>query len=190
MISMGALDMGIAEEEIQPIVDSWRQANPNIVSLWWDIHKCVIKAVRERKPQQYKCLSFIYEKGILFIGLPSGRRLADVKPSVYRNEYDRDEISYMGVDASKKWGPISSYGPKFVENIIQAMSRDILAEAMSRLLAAGYKVVMHVHDEMIIDAPLEVTNQEITDIMGQPIEWASGLPLKGDTYDTPFYKKD
>ena len=190
MISMGALDMGIAEEEIQPIVDSWRQANPNIVSLWWDIHKCVIKAVRERKPQQYKCLSFIYEKGILFIGLPSGRRLAYVKPSVYRNEYDRDEISYMGVDASKKWGPISSYGPKFVENIIQAMSRDILAEAMSRLMAAGYKIVMHVHDEAVIEASIDASLDEACQIMSIAPDWTPGLILNAAGYECEFYQKD
>ncbi|MGN8805461.1 MULTISPECIES: DNA polymerase [unclassified Blautia] len=190
MISMGALDMGIAEEEIQPIVDSWRQANPNIVSLWWDIHKCVIKAVRERKPQQYKCLSFIYEKGILFIGLPSGRRLAYVKPSVYRNEYDRDEISYMGVDASKKWGPISSYGPKFVENIIQAMSRDILAEAMSRLMAAGYKIVMHVHDEAVVEAPMDASLEEVCQIMSITPDWTPGLILNAAGYECEFYQKD
>lgn len=190
MISMGALDMGIAEEEIQPIVDSWRQANPNIVSLWWDIHKCVIKAVRERKPQQYKCLSFIYEKGILFIGLPSGRRLAYVKPSVYRNEYDRDEISYMGVDASKKWGSISSYGPKFVENIIQAMSRDILAEAMSRLMAAGYKIVMHVHDEAVVEAPMDASLDEVCRIMSITPDWTPGLILNAAGYECEFYQKD
>lgn len=190
MISMGALDMGIAEEEIQAIVDSWRQDNPNIASLWWDIHKCVKKAVRDRKPQQYKCLSFIYEKGILFIGLPNGRRLAYVKPFIYRNEYDRDEISYMGVDASKKWGPISSYGPKFVENIIQAMSRDILAEVMSRLMAAGYKIVMHVHDEAVIEAPMDVSLEEVCQIMSITPDWTPGLILNAVGYECEFYQKD
>ena len=145
MISMGAIDMGLAEEELQPIVDSWRQSNPAIVKLWWDVHRCVIKAVKDKQPQTYKCLTFEYQSGMLFIGLPSGRRLAYAKPSVYRNDYDRDEIAYMGVDATKKWGKIDSYGPKFVENIIQAMSRDILAEAMARMEAAGYDIVMHVH---------------------------------------------
>ena len=139
MISMGAIDMGLAEEELQPIVDSWRQSNPAIVKLWWDVHRCVIKAVKDKQPQTYKCLTFEHQSGMLFIGLPSGRRLAYAKPSVYRNDYDRDEIAYMGVDATKKWGKINSYGPKFVENIIQAMSRDILAEAMERLEAAGYE---------------------------------------------------
>jgi DNA polymerase len=190
MISMGALDMGIAEEEIQQIVDSWRQANPNIVKLWWDIHKCVIKAVRDRQPQQYKCLNFIYEKGLLFIGLPSGRRLAYVKPSVYRNKYDRDEISYMGVDASKKWGSISSYGPKFVENIIQAMSRDILAEAMSRLMSAGYRIVMHVHDEAVIEAPINASLEEACQIMSIAPGWTPGLILNAAGYECEFYQKD
>ena len=190
MKSMGALDMGLAEEELKPIVDSWRQANPNIVTLWWDIHKCVIKAVRDRKVQEYKCLKFSYEKGILFIHLPSGRRLAYVKPSIYRNEYDRDEISYMGVDASKKWGSISSYGPKFVENIIQAMSRDILAEAMSRLLAAGYKIVMHVHDEAVIEAPLDARLDEACRIMSIAPDWTPGLILNAAGYECEFYQKD
>ena len=190
MKSMGALDMGLTEEELKPIVDSWRQANPNIVTLWWDIHKCVIKAVRDRKVQEYKCLKFSYEKGILFIHLPSGRRLAYVKPSIYRNEYDRDEISYMGVDASKKWGSISSYGPKFVENIIQAMSRDILAEAMSRLLAAGYKIVMHVHDEAVIEAPIDASLDEACQIMSIAPDWTPGLILNAAGYECEFYQKD
>lgn len=190
MKSMGALNMGLAEEELKPIVDSWRQANPNIVTLWWDVHKCVIKAVRDKQVQEYKCLKFSYEKGILFIHLPSGRRLAYVKPSIYRNEYDRDEISYMGVDASKKWDSISSYGPKFVENIIQAMSRDILAEAMSRLLAVGYKIVMHVHDEAVIEAPLDTSLDEVCQIMSIAPDWTPGLILNAAGYECEFYQKD
>ena len=190
MKSMGALDMGLSEEELKPIVDSWRQSNPNIVTLWWDIHKCVIKAVRDKRVQEYKCLKFLYEKGILFIHLPSGRRLAYVKPSIYLNEYGRDEISYMGVGASKKWCSISSYGPKFVENIIQAMSRDILAEAMSRLLAAGYKIVMHVHDEAVIEAPLDASLEDACQIMSKAPDWTPGLILNVAGYECEFYQKD
>ncbi len=190
MKSMGALDMGLTEDELKPIVDSWRQSNPNIVKLWWDVHKCVIKAVRDRQPQEYKCLRFTYEKGLLFIHLPSGRRLAYVKPKIYRNEYDRDEISYMGVDASKKWGDISSYGPKFVENIIQAMSRDILAEAMSCLLAAGYKIVMHVHDEAVIEAPMDASLEDACQIMSKAPDWTPGLILNAAGYECEFYQKD
>lgn len=190
MISMGAIDMGLAEEELQPIVDSWRQSNPAIVKLWWDVHRCVIKAVKDKQPQTYKCLTFEYQSGMLFIGLPSGRRLAYAKPSVYRNDYDRDEIAYMGVDATKKWGKINSYGPKFVENIIQAMSRDILAEAMERLEAAGYDIVMHVHDEAVIEAPRDAVLDDACRIMSKAPDWTPGLILNAAGYECEFYQKD
>lgn len=190
MISMGAIDMGLAEEELQPIVDSWRQSNPAIVKLWWDVHRCVIKAVKDKQPQTYKCLTFEYQSGMLFIGLPSGRRLAYAKPSVYRNDYDRDEIAYMGVDATKKWGKINSYGPKFVENIIQAMSRDILAEAMERLEAAGYDIVMHVHDEAVIEAPRDAVLDDACRIMSKTPDWTPGLILNAAGYECEFYQKD
>ena len=190
MISMGAIDMGLAEEELQPIVDSWRQSNPAIVKLWWDVHRCVIKAVKDKQPQTYKCLIFEYQSGMLFIGLPSGRRLAYAKPSVYRNDYDRDEIAYMGVDATKKWGKINSYGPKFVENIIQAMSRDILAEAMERLEAAGYDIVMHVHDEAVIEAPRDAVLDDACRIMSKTPDWTPGLILNAAGYECEFYQKD
>ena len=190
MISMGAIDMGLAEEELQPIVDSWRQSNPAIVKLWWDVHRCVIKAVKDKQSQIYKCLTFEYQSGMLFIGLPSGRRLAYAKPSVYRNDYDRDEIAYMGVDATKKWGKINSYGPKFVENIIQAMSRDILAEAMARLEAAGYDIVMHVHDEAVIEAPRDAVLEDACQIMSKAPDWTPGLILNAAGYECEFYQKD
>lgn len=190
MISMGAIDMGLAEEELQPIVDSWRQSNPAIVKLWWDVHRCVIKAVKDKQPQTYKCLTFEYQSGMLFIGLPSGRRLAYAKPSVYRNDYDRDEIAYMGVDVTKKWGKIDSYGPKFVENIIQAMSRDILAEAMARMEAAGYDIVMHVHDEAVIEAPRDAVLEDACQIMWKAPDWTPGLILNAAGYECEFYQKD
>ena len=190
MISMGAIDIGLAEEELQPIVDSWRQSNPAIVKLWWDVHRCVIKAVKDKQPQTYKCLTFEYQSGMLFIGLPSGRRLAYAKPSVYRNDYDRDEIAYMGVDATKKWGKINSYGPKFVENIIQAMSRDILAEAMARLEVAGYDIVMHVHDEAVIEAPRDAVLEDACQIMSKAPDWTPGLILNAAGYECDFYQKD
>lgn len=190
MISMSAIDMGLAEEELQPIVDSWRQSNPAIVKLWWDVHRCVIKAVKDKQPQTYKCLTFEYQSGMLFIGLPSGRRLAYAKPSVYRNDYDRDEIAYMGVDATKKWGKIDSYGPKFVENIIQAMSRDILAEAMARMEAAGYDIVMHVHDEAVIEAPRDAVLEDACQIMSKAPDWTPGLILNAAGYECEFYQKD
>lgn len=190
MISMSAIDMGLAEEELQPIVNSWRQSNPAIVKLWWDVHRCVIKAVKDKQPQTYKCLTFEYQSGMLFIGLPSGRRLAYAKPSVYRNDYDRDEIAYMGVDATKKWGKIDSYGPKFVENIIQAMSRDILAEAMARMEAAGYDIVMHVHDEAVIEAPRDAVLEDACQIMSKAPDWTPGLILNAAGYECEFYQKD
>lgn len=190
MISMGAIDMGLAEEELQPIVDSWRQSNTAIVKLWWDVHRCVIKAVKDKQLQTYKCLTFEYQSGMLFIGLPSGRRLAYAKPSVYRNDYDRDEIAYMGVDATKKWGKIDSYGPKFVENIIQAMSRDILAEAMARMEAAGYDIVMHVHDEAVIEAPRDAVLEDACQIMSKAPDWTPGLILNAAGYECEFYQKD
>lgn len=190
MIAMGALDMGLEESELKEIVDSWRQSNPAIVKLWWDVHKCVIKAIRDRQPQQYKCLSFALESGILFITLPSGRRLAYVKPSTYRNEYDRDEVSYMGIDGQKHWSSISSYGPKFVENIIQAISRDILAEAMLRTSAAGYDIVMHVHDEEVCEVPMGTPVEEICQLMAVTPEWAPGLILNAAGYECNFYQKD
>ena len=190
MISMGAIDMGLAEEELQPIVDSWRHSNPAIVKLWWDVHRCVIKAVKDKQPQTYKCLTFEYQSGMLFIGLPSGRRLAYAKPSVYRYDYDRDEIAYMGVDATKKWGKIDSYGPKFVENIIQAMSRDILAEAMARMEAAGYDIVMHVHDEAVIEAPRDAVLEDACQIMSKAPDWTPGLILNAAGYECEFYQKD
>lgn len=190
MISMGAIDMGLAEEELQPIVDSWRQSNPAIVKLWWDVHRCVIKVVKDKQPQTYKCLTFEYQSGMLFVGLPSGRRLAYAKPSVYRNDYDRDEIAYMGVDATKKWGKIDSYGPKFVENIIQAMSRDILAEAMARMEAAGYDIVMHVHDEAVIEAPRDAVLEDACQIMSKAPDWTPGLILNAAGYECEFYQKD
>lgn len=187
MISMGAIAMGLSEEELQPIVDSWRQSNPNIVKLWWDVHRCVIKAVRDRQPQEYKCLGFAYESGMLFISLPSGRRLAYAKPTIYRNDYDRDEISYMGVGSTKKWGAIDSYGPKFVENIIQAMSRDILAEAMQRLEIAGYPIVMHVHDEAVLEVPMDANLDEACRSMSITPEWCSGLILNAAGYLLHIY---
>lgn len=190
MISMGAIDMGIAEEELQLIVDSWRQSNPAIVKLWWDVHKCVVKAIRDNSPQTYKCLNFQYEAGMFFIGLPSGRRLAYAKSKICRNDYGRDEISYMGVDSTKKWGSIDSYGPKFVENIIQAMSRDILAEAMERLESAGYHIVMHVHDEAVIEAPKDASLEDACQIMSEAPDWTPGLILNAVGYECDFYQKD
>ena len=190
LIAMGALESGMKEEELKPLVDTWREANPNIVKFWWDVDKAAITCVKEKKPVKLKNLTFVCESGIMFIGLPSGRRIAYVKPRIFKNEYGRDEISYMGVGATKKWERIGVYGPKLVENIVQAISRDILAEAMLRLEAAGYACVMHIHDECVIEATKEASLEEVCRIMSEVPTWAPGLILDAAGYSCDFYMKD
>lgn len=190
---MGALKMGLTADELPGLVTVWRRANPKIVKLWWDVDKAAITAISERRTVKIQYgVTFSYQDGFLFIRLPSGRKLAYVKPQIRDGSYGRPVITYEGTDQTKKtWGAISTYGPKLVENIVQAISRDCLAVSMMRLDAAGYKIRMHVHDEVIIDEPVERDSlKNITDIMGQPIEWAPGLPLRADAYETEFYKKD
>ena len=190
LISMGALDQGLTEEELQPLVDMWRRANPNIVKFWWDIDAAVIKAVKKRTPVTLNGLRFEYASGILFIRLPSGRRLAYVKPRVEQNAYGRDSITYEGVGASKHWERIESYGPKFCENVIQAYARDLLAAAIERLESAGYSIVMTVHDECVIEAPMEASVEEVCQIMSITPDWARGLNVSAAGYECPFYQKD
>lgn len=188
--AMGALNMGVPEEELQPLVDSWREANPNIVDLWWAVDKAVKKAVTRKATAETHGIDFRWEKGFLFITLPSGRDLAYVKPRLGENKFGGESITYEGVGATKKWERLESYGPKFVENIVQATARDILAEAMLRLDAAGYRIVMHVHDEAVIEAPVETSLEEICSIMGRTPKWADGLILRADGYVCDFYRKD
>ena len=190
MVAMGAIDQGLTEEELKPIVDSWRQANSKIVQLWWDIDKAVVTAVKERKPKRVKCFSFRYESGFLIATLPSGRSLYYVKPRIMPNEYDRDSLTYEGVGAGKRWERIESYGPKIVENLTQALCRDLLAEAMQRLTDAGYKIVMHVHDEAVIEAPMDADVNAACEIMSQTPSWAPGLVLNAAGYECAFYQKD
>lgn len=190
MVSMGALSMGLAEEELKPIVDSWRKSNPAIVKLWWDIDKAALEAVKKRTAVRYKCLTFVYESGFLFITLPSGRRLAYVRPRIFTNDFGRDELSYEGITTGKHWDRIDSYGPKITENIIQAISRDILAEAMERLDCAGYRIVMHVHDEAVIEADMSAELEDACSIMSETPEWAPGLVLNAAGYCCEFYQKD
>jgi DNA polymerase len=188
---MGALEMGLTEEELKPLVDAWRDANPNIVQFWWDIDKAAIETVSTKQPHEVGLIEFTYSSGMLFAILPSGRRLCYVRPKLYENKFGRIGLTYEGVGEGKQWLRIGTYGPKLVENIVQAVSRDALAEAMFRLDKAGYKIVMHVHDEAIIDAPKNFGSvEEVCEIMGQPISWARGLPLRADGYETEFYKKD
>ena len=188
--AMGALNMGLKEEELKPLVEAWRQANPNIVRFWWAVDKAASTCVRERTNTETHGIRFIYQSGIMFIVLPSGRKLAYVKPKMGVNRYGNESVTFEGVGEQKKWMRIESYGPKFVENIVQATSRDILAEAMLRLHAAGHKIVMHVHDEVVIEAPVGTSLEDICNVMGQAPAWANGLLLRADGYVCDFYKKD
>ena len=190
LISMGALDQGLTEEELQPLVDMWRKSNPNIVKFWWNIDAAVIKAVKDKMPVTLNGIGFEYASGILFIRLPSGRLLAYVKPRVEQNVYGRDSITYEGVGVSKRWERIESYGPKVCENIIQAYARDLLAAAIERLESAGYSIVMTVHDECVIEAPMEASIDDVCQIMSITPEWAKGLNVSAAGYECPFYQKD
>ena len=186
--AMGALDMGLEEDELQPLVSMWRKANPHIVQYWWDIDAAIKEAIQLRIPTKVGSIRFECTNGMLFIHLPSGRRLSYVKPRIEPNQYDGESITYSGPDANKKWGRIESYGPKFVENIVQAVSRDILAAAMKRLRA--YRIVGHVHDEVIVETPQDTSLQEVCDLMGQTPDWLPGILLRADGYTCAFYQKD
>lgn len=186
--AMGALEMGIPEEELKPLVDAWRDANPNITELWWDVDRAVKEAVDLRTTSEIHGIQFVYESGFLFICLPSGRRLAYVKPRIGENRFGGESVTYEGVGGTKKWERLESYGPKFVENIVQALSRDILCYAMKTLRCCN--IVAHVHDEIIIEADPKVSLEAICEQMGRTPPWAKGLILRADGYETPFYKKD
>jgi DNA polymerase len=192
LITMGALDKGLKEEELQPLVDAWREANPAIKRYWYAVGDAAITAVAEQRTVKLKHgISFIYTPTTLFCQLPSGRRLAYYKPRLEDGAYGKKQLSYEGVDDKKQWTRLRTYGGKLVENIVQAVARDCLAVSMLRLDDNGFRIDMHVHDEVIIDEPLERDSlEEIYRIMGQPIEWAPGLPLRADGFETEFYKKD
>ena len=186
--SMGALEMGLAEEELQPLVDAWRTSNPNIVQLWWDVDNAVKTTVRQRLDTETHGIRFRYRSGMLFIILPSGRQLCYVKPKMGTNKFCRDSVTYEGVGSTKKWERIESYGPKFVENVVQAISRDILMYAM-RTLSHCF-IVGHVHDELIIECGMGVSLDAVCEQMGRTPPWIKGLNLRADGYETMFYKKD
>ena len=186
--SMGAIEMGLAEEELQPLVDSWRAANPNIVKFWWDVDRAVKTAVKQKKQADVNGIRFFCQSGMLFIQLPSGRRLAYVKPRMGWNRFDSESVTYEGVGGTKKWERIESYGPKFVENIVQAISRDILCYAMRTL--SHCMICAHVHDELIIECREDVSLDAICEQMGRTPPWAEGLVLRADGYCTRFYKKE
>ena len=185
--AMGALDMGLKEEELQPIVTAWREANPHIVKYWWNVDAAVMKAVRLHLPSQVGSIYIYYQSGMLFIKLPSGRRLSYVQPRIGQNQFGNDCVTYMRID-QQHWSRIESYGPKFVENIVQGVARDILCFAMKNL--RDRFIVGHVHDELIIEVPKETNMQEICDIMGQTPDWMPGLLLRADGYECIFYQKD
>lgn len=186
--AMGALDMGLEEEELQPLVDSWRSANPNIVRFWWDVDRCVKDTVKNRVTTETHGIRFFYQSGMLFIQLPSGRRLSYVKPRMGENRFGGEAVTYEGVGGTKKWERIESYGPKFVENIVQAISRDILAHSM-RTLSHCF-ICGHVHDELIIECGMGVSLDAVCEQMGRTPPWISGLLLRADGYECSFYKKD
>ena len=186
--AMGALEMGILEEELKPLVYAWRQANPYIVKFWWDVDREVKKCIKEKKSQEVQNIKFHYMSGMLFIVLPSGRKLAYLKPNIGENIFGGESVTYEGVGATKKWERIESYGPKFVENIVQAISRDILMYAMKTLSTCN--IVAHVHDEVIIEADQSLSLDMVCKQMGRVPPWAKGLLLDADGYECDFYKKD
>lgn len=196
--SVGALTSmdkakSIPEEELPGLVKSWRNANPKITKFWWDCDKAAKKAIQEKTTvcMQYG-IKFIYDPGVLFIQLPSGRKLSYIRPKIEVGPYDKTIITYEGMEqTSKQWTTLETYGPKLVENIVQAVARDCLAEAMFNVTNAGYDIVMHVHDEIIMDVPRSKGSvEEVCDIFGQSIEWAKGLPLRADGYECSYYMKD
>ena len=186
--AMGALEMGLSEDELPALVSAWRQANPKIVQFWWAVDRAVMDAVTRRTTTKTHGIIFSARNGMLFITLPSGRSLAYVKPKIGENRFGGDCITYEGVGGTKKWERIDSYGPKFVENIVQATSRDILCYAMKTLRCCS--IVMHIHDEVVIEADRRMSLQAVCDQMGRTPPWANGLQLRADGYETDFYKKD
>lgn len=186
--AMGALEAGMTEEELQPLVDSWREANPNIVRFWWDVDRAVKDCIMQRVPTETHGLHFDYRSAMLFITLPSGRRLAYVKPRIGENQFGGESVTYMGVGGTKKWERLESYGPKFVENIVQGTARDILCYAMQTL--KNCSIVAHVHDEIIIEADRRMSVAAVCEQMGRTPPWAKGLKLRADGYECEFYQKD
>ena len=187
MIAMGALDMGMQEEELKPLVDAWRAASPHIVNLWWEVDRAVKTCIKKGTTESVNGLKFYMKSAVLFIRLPSGRTLSYIKPQIGENKFGGESVTYMFTDTVNKWSRIESYGPKFIENIVQGISRDILCYAMSNL--KDYRICAHVHDECIIECPQDETVEHICQIMSQTPPWASGLVLNADGYECMFYMK-
>jgi len=186
--AMGAIEMGLKEEELQPLVNAWRNANPNIVKFWWAVDNAVMEAVNKRTTTETHGITFSFKSGMLFITLPSGRKLTYVKPRIGMNQFGGESITYEGIGATKKWERLESYGPKFVENIVQATARDILCFAMKTLRCCS--IVMHIHDEVVIEADPRVSLDALCEQMGRTPPWAEGLILTASGYTSPYYKKD
>ena len=186
--AMGALEMGLSEDELQPLVDAWRASNPNIVQLWWDVDAAVKTAVSMRTTSETHGIKFVWRSGMLFVYLPSGRRLCYVKPKMGQNKFGGDSITYEGVGSTKKWERLESYGPKFVENIVQAISRDLLMNAMKSL--SHCFICGHVHDELIIECKDTVSLEELCKQMARVPDWMPDILLRADGYITPWYRKD
>ena len=186
--AMGALDMGLSEEELPPLVQAWRNANPNIVNLWWAVDSAATEAVQRRTSAKTHGIRFTYRSGMLLITLPSGRNLTYIKPKIGTNSFGSPCVTYEGIGGTKKWERLESYGPKFVENIVQATARDILCYAMKTLRHTD--IVMHIHDEIVIEADPQMSLQAVCGQMGKTPPWAPGLLLRADGYETQFYRKD
>jgi len=190
LVSMGALDMGLSEDDLPSLVAAWRRANPHITQFWWDVDKAAVGAVTKRTVTRAGRIGFEYRSGILFVTLPSGRKLAYVRPRMAVNKFGREGLTYEGILENKKWGRIETYGPKLVENIVQGTARDLLAEAMLRVERKGYPIVMHCHDEIIAEVPEgNGSVEEMCEVMAVRPSWAEGLPLRADGYECPFYQK-
>lgn len=190
--AMGALNMGLKEDELKPIVDAWRAANPHVVQFWRDVEAAAIDAITTRTSVALGSIAFTATEGMLFITLPSGWRLAYVKPGLGANRFGSTSITYWGQGVNRKWTQLETYGGKLVENIVQATARDLLAEAITRIEKAGHQVTMHVHDEVVIDEPKDsaTTVADICQLMNQLPVWAQGLPIDAAGYEPDFYMKD
>ncbi len=186
--AMGALEAGMTEDELQPLVDSWREANPNIVQLWWDVDRAAKECIKKRMPTETHGIRFDYQSGMMFTTLPSGRRLAYVKPRIGENRFGGESVTYMGVGGTKKWERLESYGAKFVENLVQGIARDILCHAMQTLKNCA--IVGHIHDEIIIEADRRMSVEAVCEQMGRTPPWAKGLLLRADGYSCEWYQKD
>lgn len=190
--AMGALRMGLEENELKPIVDAWRAANPNIVWLWQEVEEAALEAITTRRPVRLHNLTFTLKSGILFITLPSGRRLAYVKPGLGENRFGGTSITYWGITTGRRWGRLETYGGKLVENVVQAIARDLLVGGLQNVASEGHRIVMHIHDEIVIDEPKNstFTVEDACQLMSRLPAWADGLPFSADGYECGFYRKD